>query len=99
MLFARIQGSMQWCCPFCGHLNRSSLHYKNSWRIRCSGSDCRRAIAVGVTFYRMVGGFKPVPPDTVMPVEVSREKWHRDQPLNRVVAETEAEDPERGEDG
>jgi hypothetical protein len=31
-------------------------------------------------------------------VEVSREKWHRDQPLNRVVTETVVE-PEPGHDG
>jgi len=66
MVFARVQGSMEWCCPNCGHLNRSSLHYKNSWHIRCNGSDCRRAFAVGLTFYSMVGGYKSVPDDSIM---------------------------------
>ena len=86
MPFARVQGSMEWCCPNCGHLNRSSLHYKNSWRIRCNGSDCRRAFAMGLTFYSMVGGYKSVPDDSIMPLEVSRELWRNRQPLNRVVA-------------
>jgi hypothetical protein len=85
MLFARVQGSMEWCCPNCGHLNRSSLHCKNSWRIRCNGSDCRRAFTVGLTFYSMVGGHKSVPDDSIMPLEVSRELWRNRQPLNRVV--------------
>lgn len=98
MLFARVQGMMERCCPFCGHLNRSKLHYKNSWRVRCNGSDCRRALAVGLTFYPMATGFKSVPIDSVMPVQVSREKWHRDQPLNRVVTVPDTNElaPERG---
>src|SRR5262245_12896989 len=85
MPFARVQGSMEWCCPNCGHLNRSSLHYKNSWRIRCNGSDCRPAFAMGLTFYSMVGGYKSVPDDSIMLLEVSRELWRNRQPLNRVV--------------
>jgi hypothetical protein len=85
MLFARVQGSMEWCCPKCGHLNRSSLHYKNSWHIRCNGSDCRRAFAIGLTFYSMASGFKRIPDDSIMPLEVSRELWRNRQPLNRVV--------------
>jgi hypothetical protein len=73
MLFARVQGSMEWCCPNCGHVNRSSLHYKNSWRIRCNGSDCRRAFAMGLVFYSMASGVKSVSGDSIMPIEVSRE--------------------------
>jgi hypothetical protein len=33
-----------------------------------------------------------------MPLEVSREKWHGDQPLNRVVTEPVLEEPEPGQD-
>jgi hypothetical protein len=86
MLFARIQGSMEWCCPFCGHLNRSTLPYENSGRIRCNGSDCRRAMAVGLVFNQMTAGFKIPPVDSIMPIEVSTRKWRSGKPLNRLDA-------------
>jgi hypothetical protein len=85
MVFARVQGMMEWCCPFCGHLNRSSLHYKNSWRVRCSGSDCRRSMAIGLMFHPMAPGFKVPPPDSIMPIEISRELYRKYQPVNRLV--------------
>src|SRR5262245_16645229 len=63
MVFARVQGRMEWCCPFCGHLNYSTLHYANGFKVRCNGSDCRRKLAVGLTFYPMASGFKIPAPD------------------------------------
>jgi hypothetical protein len=89
MLFARIQGSMEWCCPFCGHLNRFTLHYKNSWRIRCNGSDCRRAMAVGLVFNQMTARFKLPPEDSIMPSEVSTRKWRSGEPVNRLLTDSE----------
>jgi hypothetical protein len=89
MPFARVQGSMQWVCGFCGHLNQSTLHYLNSWRVQCNGSDCRRRMVVGLTFYPMTTGFKTPPADSIMPVEISREMWRSGQPLNRFVTNSE----------
>ena len=85
MVFARIHGSMEWCCPYCGHLNRSTLHYKMFWRVQCNGSDCRRTMAIGLLFYPMAAGFKVPPPDSIMPIEISRELYRKYQPVNRLV--------------
>jgi hypothetical protein len=88
MPFARVQGSMQWCCPYCSHLNRSTLHYRTGWKVQCNGSDCRRTVAIGLTFYPMTTGFKVPPTDAIMPIEISTEKWHSGEPVNRLVGDS-----------
>jgi hypothetical protein len=88
MLFARVHGSIQWSCPACQRLNRSTLHYRNGFRVRCPGSDCQRTFAVGLTFYSITTGSKIPPPDSIMPVHVSSERWHSGDPVNRIITDS-----------
>lgn len=40
-------GSLVWSCPACGLINRSRLR-RDTYRVRCRASDCRRRFGFGL---------------------------------------------------
>jgi len=84
---ARICGTLDWLCGFCGHLNRSKVT-RTTWRVRCTGKECRRWFAFGTTFHSLPRANRPPipPPDITFP-EAELDQWESGGPVNRFVDE------------
>ncbi len=66
---ARVIGKVEWLCPFCGTINKSSLP-PLAYRLQCTHRDCRRKFLVGLRLYEMPGGGQMrMPPDMIIPHE------------------------------
>ena len=87
-LRARMQGMLEWTCPWCGTFNRQRMNHL-SWRVRCGGERCRRWFAHGHVFYslqdeRFSGRRERVPPDIAMPEAGLEPHYSYGQPVNRL---------------
>lgn len=74
---ARISSSVDWICPYSGHLNASILR-ANNYRMTCAPgrNECGRRFIPGIVLYAMPRGLSAIPPDWVIPVPAA----HRHDP-------------------
>ena len=65
MLFARLQGEMDWCCPVCNVLHVTRLKAQGNKALYCG--KCQVPYYPGTVLYKAPMGPKPLPPrDTLM---------------------------------
>jgi hypothetical protein len=91
MLFSGTVEMKEWLCPNCNHLTAAAS-------MPSTAGGCSAAIPIFsgstswvIVFYEPVPGFKIPPADHIMPAEISDRKWHSDEPVNRLVADTDHE--------
>lgn len=70
---ARVYGGIDWQCPYCGHLNISTIKRTN-WRIECKGTHCRRTLGVGAALYGLNKGRMERDPDDIVIAEEIEEQ-------------------------
>ena len=73
-LRARICGSVDWLCPWCGYVNRSRVD-RTGWRLRCKAKPCRRWFAYGLVLHSLgslqhAGRRCLPPPDITFPLAI-----------------------------
>lgn len=86
---ARFCGVLDWLCPSCGYLNRSTL-VRTAWRVQCKAKPCRRWFAVGMVFHSLgslqhAGRPSLPPPDVTFPRAELSLSYRRGDPVHRVI--------------
>src|SRR5215471_3894487 len=91
ILRARFCGVVDFSCPWCAQICRGVRVTRKSFKIRCTGKDCRRWFGIGLVFHQLPragnGGFIP-PEDYLIPSspadplpEAELNAWHRGDPM------------------
>ena len=66
-LRARLVGTVEWVCVYCGTINKSKVP-PLAYRLQCKNRDCHRKFLFGLKVYPVpAGGRVPIPPDMVIP--------------------------------
>lgn len=48
---AQLEGTLNWTCPHCAHLNRNKLT-AGRWTVWCANLFCKRSYIFGLSYYR-----------------------------------------------
>lgn len=85
---ARTQGTEDWICPKCGHMNRSCLQ-KAQWKYQCHNGKCNKIWGFGRIFYDLSvlqkGSARELPPEDIIFPLAQVGEWERNgAPIHRV---------------
>jgi hypothetical protein len=97
-LRARVCGSLEWICPWCGHLTRSRID-RTGWRIRCKAKPCRRWFSYGLVLHSLASlqhsGRRCLPPsDITFPLAELDLDYTQGAPVHRLAEDAEDVDSE-----
>src|SRR5215467_16175774 len=93
VLRARFWGVLDFTCPFCGSICRAVRVTRKTFRVQCTGKDCRRRYGLGLVLHILPpagnGGsippedyLIPSPPADPMP-EAQLSAWRRGDPMHQ----------------
>jgi hypothetical protein len=91
-LRARFCGVLDFTCPWCAQICRAVRVTRKTFKVRCTGKDCRRWFGIGLVFHILpnAGNGGSIPPEDYLipssPVdpmpEAQLNAWRRGDPMH-----------------
>jgi hypothetical protein len=94
-LRARFCGVIDFTCPWCAQIWRAVRITRKTFKVRCTGKDCRRWFGIGLVFHVLphhTGNGGSIPPEDYLiptpadPMPIAQlNAWRRGDPNHQVV--------------